>query len=603
MSGAVNHSFEDNQLDVLESGRRKTEPITNRDAASYSRKPWTAKSDAVNAYLSKHRRIFKTFALVILNLLIVAYVVYAGIYWKSKFSENHCDLQWCDGYGLLLILVGLTYIGLFYFFIVKRYFGKYIIQYCSPITNYVECLQSTKYGMNIVRTIFYVTALIAIVTFLILDTAESRYRLVSIIGIVTIIGLGWIFSKHPAQINWTTVVWGLILQFVLGLITLRWPVGRSIFECISNKVATFLHFAKAGANFVFSEYLVDKGVFAFSVLPVIFFFSFVVQILCYIGALQWIIMKLGWILQSIMNTTLCESIIAVANPFIGMSETPLLIQPYINQLTSSELHAILSSGFSTVSGTVLAAYISFGANPGHLITASVMSAPTALCFSKLFYPETEKSLTKSENIKLEKSKDTSILDAATNGALAALPIVLGIVANIVAFVSFIAFFNAILSWFGGLVGYEALSLEIIFAKVFMPLSWVLGVPWEHCEEVATLIGLKTMVNELVAYQKMGEFKKQGKLFGRSEAIATFAVCGFANPASIGIQIGVFASLAPEKKEQVTRVIIRSFIAGSAATFLTASIAGMLIDDISSSPNVITPISNITAATTLSSQLT
>lgn len=315
-------------------------------------------------------------------------------------------------------------------------------------------------------------------------------------------------------------------------------------------------------------------------------------------------MKLGWILQRIMGTTLCESLSAVANPFIGMSESPLLITPYIDQLTLSELHAILGSGFSTIAGSVLAAYIAFGAEPAHLITASVMSAPTALSYSKLFYPETEKSLTKFENIKLEKSSDTSILDAATNGALAAIPIVLGIIANIVAFVSFIAFFNGTLSWFGDLVGYEELSLEIILAKIFMPLSWIMGVPWEHCEDVGTLIGLKVVVNELIAYQKMGEFKKQGRIFGRSEAIATFAICGFANPGSIGIQIGVFSSLAPKKKEQVTKVIIRAFLVGNAVCFLTASIAGMLINDVtlSSSTNVTVLISNDTSVTTLNTPL-
>lgn len=397
------------------------------------------------------------------------------------------------------------------------------------------------------------------------------------------------------QIQWRTVIWGLILQFILGLITLRWSVGRSIFQCVSGKVTTFLDYAKAGASFVFSEDIVGKGVFAFAVLPVVFFFSFAVQVLCYLGAMQWIILKLGWVLQSIMGTTLCESLAAAANPFIGMSESPLMIAPYLKHLTSSELHAILGSGFSTVSGTVLAAYIAFGAKPAHIITASIMSAPTSLAYSKLFYPETEQSLTKSENIKLEKSSDSSILDAATNGALAALPIVLGIIANIVAFVSFVAFVNGILSWFGGLVGYEQLSLEIILGKVFMPLSWTMGVPWDHCEDVATLIGLKTVVNELVAYQRLGEMKH---LKGRSEAIATFAICGFANPGSIGIQIGVFSSLVPEKKEQVTAVIVRAFITGTAACFLTASIAGMLLDDASliSSDDNTTAIPNITSTT-------
>ncbi|KAL6438681.1 hypothetical protein ACFW04_004589 [Cataglyphis niger] len=603
MSGMANQAFENNELDVLENGHRKSEPTANQDSHRESQTRWKTRGNAIDAYLSKHRRIFKIFGLTILNLFIVAYIICAGVYWKSKLSENYCDLEWCDGYGFLLILAGLIYLGLFYFLIVKRYFGKYIVQCCRPVTNSLERLQSTKYGTCIGGTIFYLITLTAIIIFLILDTAESRYRLISILGIIVILGLGWIFSKHPKQIKWRPVICGLILQFLLGLITLRWPIGRSVFQCISRKVATFLDYAKAGASFVFSDDIVSKGIFAFTVPPVIIFFSFAVQIMSYLGAMQWIIMKLGWILQSIMNTTLCESLSAAANPFIGMSESPLLIRPYINELTYSELHAILSSGFSTISGSTLAAYIAFGAEPAHLITASVMSAPTALSYSKLFYPETEKSLTKFENIKLEKSSDNSILDAATNGALAALPIVLGVLANIVAFVSFIAFLNGMLSWFGAQVGYEELSLEIILAKVFMPLSWIMGVPWEHCEDVGTLIGLKTVVNELIAYQKMGEFKKKGRIFGRSEAIATYAICGFANPGSIGIQIGVFASLAPENKERVTNVILRAFIAGSAVCFLTASIAGMLIDDIASSSSanvtIASTISNVTSTTLLS----
>ncbi|KAH0953201.1 hypothetical protein HN011_008798 [Eciton burchellii] len=601
MSGKVNEGFEDNQLNVLEDGRWKTEPIANQE--DHPDPEWrdrlTIRSDAISAYLSKHRRIFKAFILTILNVLIVAYIAYGTVYWKRKFCKDNCEFQWCDGYGMLLILAGLVYIGLFYFLIVKRYFGKRIVRCCRPMTNSLERLRGTRYGARIGAAIFYSMLLIAIVTFLAIDTVDSRDRLISIIGVVVILGLGWMFSKHPGQVNWRPVVWGLILQFIFGLITLRWPVGRSIFQCLSGKVADFLDFAKAGASFVFSDDLVRRkqGIFAFSVLPVIFFFSFAAQILSYLGAMQWIIMKLGWILQSIVGTTLCESITAAANPFIGMSESPLLIKPYLNKLTSSELHAILSSGFSTVSGTVFAAYIAFGAKPAHLITASMMSAPAALCYSKLFYPETEQSLTKSDNIKLEKSSDTSILDAAVNGALAALPIILGIIANIVAFISFIAFVNAILSWFGGLVGYEALSLEFILAKVFMPLSWIMGVPWDHCEDVGTLIGLKTVINELIAYQKMGEFKKQGRISGRSETIATFAICGFANPGSIGIQLGCMSSLAPEKKEQITKVIVRAFVAGSAVSFLTASVAGMLIDD-GSFTNT-TAMSNVTSTTVLS----
>ncbi|EFN78482.1 sodium/nucleoside cotransporter 1 isoform X2 [Harpegnathos saltator] len=600
MSGRVNQAFYDNELEELESGRRKSETNANQDVLSRHEKPEghrAAKKEPIEAFLSKNRRVIKICGVMLLNLLILAYIIYAGIYWKNSASGRRCEFGWCGGYGMLLIIVGVVYVGLVYFLIVKRYFGKRIAQRFKPMTSSLVRLRDTKLVTRFGATIFYLIVFIVIITFLVIDTADSRERLVSGLGVIVILGLGLIFSKHPRQINWSTVILGLFLQFTFGLITIRWEVGRSVFQCVSGRVAIFLDFAKAGARFVFSEDLVNKGVFAFSVLPVIFFFSFIVQVLSYLGAMQWIILKLGWILQRVMGTTLCESICAVANPFIGMSESPLLIAPYLNKLTSSEIHAIICSGFSTVSGSILAAYIAFGAQPVYLITASVMSAPASLCYSKLFYPELEQSQTKFENMKLEKSSDTSILGAATNGALAALPIILGIIANIVAFVSFIAFFNALLSWFGGLVGYEALSLEIILAKVFMPLSWVMGVPWEHCEDVGTLIGLKTVINELVAYQRMGEYKMQGRIYGRAETIATFALCGFANPSAIGIMIGCLSSLAPEKKEQVTSVVVRAFFAGSAVCFLTASIAGMLVENISLSNSTVTMITNNTAITT------
>ncbi|KAK0075455.1 hypothetical protein PV326_011569 [Microctonus aethiopoides] len=392
------------------------------------------------------------------------------------------------------------------------------------------------------------------------------------------LAMGFIFSKYPRQINWRPVIWGLILQFAFGLITIRWSIGRAIFKCLSDKVATFLNYAEDGATFVFSKEIIDNKVFAFAVLPVIFFFSFFIQILYYWGAMQWIILKLGWVLQTIMGTTVCESINSAANTFLGMSEAPLLIKPYISKLTSSEMHAIMCSGFATVSGTVLAAYISFGAQPSLLITASVMSAPAALCFSKLFYPEIENSQTTFQNIPLQKSEDNSILDAATKGALAGIPLVLGIIANIVAFISFISFLNASLSWFGGLVGFSDLTFEYLLSKIFMPLSWIMGVPWDQCEDVATLIGLKTAVNEFVAYQKLGEFKRNGKLTPRVEGIATFAICGFSNPGSIGIMMGTLSSMAPEKREQIAAVVVRAFIGGSAVCFMTASIAGILMNE-------------------------
>lgn len=244
--------------------------------------------------------------------------------------------------------------------------------------------------------------------FVYFETRDQTERLMSLTGMAFLLAVSFLISKHPTRINYRTVVLGAIFQFLLGLFCIRWDVGRSIFSCVGDKVATFLNYTRAGAAFVYGMVLVGDGeneyaIFAFSVLSVIYFFSFFISILYYLGAMQWVVLKLGWILQSILGTTVCESVIAAANIFLGMSESPLLIRPYLKDLTPSEIHSIMTSGYATVSGTVLAAYISFGANPAHLITASVMAAPGALCFAKMIYPETEESKTRSDNIQMEES--------------------------------------------------------------------------------------------------------------------------------------------------------------------------------------------------------
>ena len=577
MPGNVNRAFESNELDMIEAGRpvdslRKKAIATSKESVSFLE----AGYNKLDNFLSKHRRACKCLFLTLFNILILIYFIFATLYWKNYNFEN--GYNWCHGYGLLIILLAIVYGGILYSSIVKRFFGEIFAKCSQPLHNRIRSIRNKKYGSCVIQTTIYTCIFVAIVIFLIFDTADSRERLLSGIGVIILMSFGWIFSKHPSQIKWRPVLSGLTLQFMFGLLTIRWEVGRAIFQCLADKVATFLDFAKSGASFIFSNQLVDDGVFAFSVLPVIFYFSFFIQIFYYLGIMQWVILKLGHILQSVMGTSICESVICAANIFVGMTESPLVVKPYLNKLTTSELHTIMCSGFATVSGTVLAAYIGFGANPAHLITASLMAAPAALCYSKLFYPETEKNIITKDNVRLEKSKDSSLMDAASKGALAGIPLVLGIIANIVAFVSFIALVNSLLSWLGLLVGFEELTFEWILSKVFMPLSWIMGVPWDQCEDVATLIGLKTVVNEFVAYQKLGEYKNQKRIFGRTEAIATFAICGFANPGSVGITLGVLSSLAPDKKENITSSVMRAFVAGSAVCFLTASIAGLLMPD-------------------------
>jgi pyrimidine nucleoside transport protein len=329
---------------------------------------------------------------------------------------------------------------------------------------------------------------------------------------------------HPKKINWRPVIGGAIFQFLLGIFCIRWTVGRTIFECFGDKVAAFLNFAKDGASFVFGDFLVtERNVFAFSALPTIFFFSLCISVLYYLGAMQVVLMKLGWILSSILGTTVCESVNAAGNIFLGMSEGPLIIKPYIKSLTESEIHSIMVSGFATVSGTVLAAYIDFGAEAQHLITASVMAAPASLFFSKLIFPETEESKTTAGNIKMEKSADSSVLDAASNGASQGISLILNIIANLVAFVAFIAFADGIFKWATFLLGFEDVGIQFILGKMFIPVSWAIGVDWKDCEQIGNVIGTKTIINEFVAYQRLGAYKKAGEISVRIQWTFTLLV--------------------------------------------------------------------------------
>ncbi|KAG0723856.1 Sodium/nucleoside cotransporter 2 [Chionoecetes opilio] len=372
----------------------------------------------------------------------------------------------------------------------------------------------------------------------------------------------------------------MALQFILGLVILRWPLGRAVFQCAGDKVSAFLAFTDAGSAFVFGKLVSEDHIFAFQVLSVILFFSFCIQILYYLGVMQWVVLRVGWFLQVTIGTTACESVNAAANIFLGMTEAPLLIKPYIPDMTKSELHAVLTGGFATIAGSVLAAYISFGVDASHLLSASVMSAPAALGFAKLFYPETKPTKTSFKDLRIIKGEEANWLHAAMVGVTNAIPLVANIAANLVSFYAFIALCSSILNWSCTLVGVEqgVCSLENLFGWIFMPLAWVMGVQWSECGLVGELIGLKTIVNEFVAYAKLAEMKTAGLLSKRAEIIATYALCGFSNISSIGINLGGFGAMAPSRRGDLAKVVVRAMIAGSCACFLTASIAGALLSD-------------------------
>nr|XP_053631826.1 solute carrier family 28 member 3-like [Cherax quadricarinatus] len=391
-------------------------------------------------------------------LLAAGYLAYfyAVLAIKSKMEY---DNYWCNADGFLIIITFCVFIGMTYFLVLKPYYGRPIYKkVLKPIYTTYESLWLYWW----VRMALYLVLLAILVVFLALDTRHDPKRLQSVLGLIILLLFGFVFPELRGKVRWRHVVWGMGLQFLLGLIILRWSLGRAIFQCVADKVSAFLATTDAGSEFVFGDVAAVMKVFAFSVLPVTVYFSFFVQILYYLGVMQWVVIKLGWFLQVTVGTTACESVNAAGNIFLGQTEAPLMIKPFMPLMTKSELHAVMTGGLATIAGSVLAAYISFGVDPVHLISASVMSAPAALAFAKLFYPETRKSKTGASDVHVEIGDEANVLHAAMVGVTNAIPIVANIAANLIAFIAAIELFNEVLNWACMLAGADdgTCSLEV-----------------------------------------------------------------------------------------------------------------------------------------------
>jgi len=537
-------------------------------------------------------------------LFFFLYNVYLGyaIYFHLE-SQSSCDRDddcwgWCDGLGLILIVTSLVYLSLSYYLIKSHLWPHFPKRWKNFFGFKLHFVNSLIEDYLFVRVGLYILAVSIIIGFFVWDTWTDRQRLISVGGLASILLFGAIFSKSPRHINWRQVVWGVSLQLIFGLLILRWQLGKSILDCVSKKVDRFLAFTDDGSGFVFGFLVTQQpflpnrltpnslafnitseinlsravsSVVVFRSLSVIYFFCFVTNILFYFGVVQWITAKLGWILNSTIRTTPCESMNAASNIFLGQAVAPLLIKPYIEKLTMSEIHAVITSGFATIAGTVMAAFITFGVSPAHLLSASFMSAPAALVCSKLLYPEKEKSRLSQEEIRLESGcGDTkNLLDAATRGATEGATLVLQITAIVVAFIASVAFLNALISFFGGLVGFDEITFEWILGKVFIPVVYMMGVGWDECEVVAQLVGVKTIVNEFIAYQKLGVLIKDGVLSSRAVTIATYALCGYANPGSIGVTLASLGGICPQRRNDFSKLVVRAFVAGKFVIYFTS----------------------------------
>src|SRR3954451_15910930 len=406
-----------------------------------------------------------------------------------------------------------------------------------------------------------------------------------IIGAVVILGIGYAFSTNRAAINWKTVAWGLGLQILFAFIVLKTSIGQVVFETMGGYITRLLGFAGVGAAFVFGP-LGNAGVwgramtgalgaegaqyaviFAFQVLPTIIFIAALFAILYYFGIMQIVVRLFAIVMHRVMKASGAESVNVAASIFMGQTEAPLTIRPYLPRMTESELMTVMTSGMAHFSGGIMAAYILFGIEAQHLLTAVIMTAPGTLMMAKIFVPETEVPETMGV-VKLEIERtDVNVIDAAGRGTGEGLALALNVGAMLISFLALIALVNAILALAG-------LSLQQIFGWVFAPIAWSMGVPWRDAPTIGNLVGTRMALNEFVAYSQLGPLK--GTLDPRSFTIATFALCGFANFSSIGIKIGGIGALAPTRRHDLARLGLRAMLAGTLANFITATIAGFLL---------------------------
>jgi CNT family concentrative nucleoside transporter len=407
-------------------------------------------------------------------------------------------------------------------------------------------------------------------------------RFTGILGLLTMLGLAFAFSTDRRAIRIKTVAWGLSLQIVFAVFVLRIDFGRRMFQAVGDAAQRVLNYAFVGSEFVFGE-LGKKSsnigfVFAFQVLPVVIFICAFFAILYYFGIMQIIIRIAAWLMTRIMGASGAESLNVAASIFMGQTEAPVTIRPFLPDLTRSELMTVMTSGMAHVSGSIMAAYFAFGAEPRHVLSAVIMTAPGTILISKMLVPETEQPKTAGTVVmpqsEEEKEKQENLLGAIARGTGDGLHMALNIGAMLIAFLALIALLDGILGGIHNHIAWFPASLEGILGVVFAPVAWVIGIPWRDCHAIGNLLGTRMVLNELVAFSLLGPQK--AVLDPRSFTIATFALCGFANLSSIGIQIGGIGALAPNKKSELARLGIRAMLAGTMANLMSASIAGMLL---------------------------
>ena len=403
-------------------------------------------------------------------------------------------------------------------------------------------------------------------------------RFTGIIGAVVLLAIAYGMSNNRSAISKRTVLWGLGLQLFFALFILKTPIGQPFFSAVDKIFLKLLSFSDAGSDFLFKSY--GTGVvegplmnFAFRILPTIIFFSSLMALLYHFGIMQRVIRWIAVTVQKTMGTSGSETLSVSANIFVGQTESPLMVRPFINQMTMSELMAVMTGGFATVAGGVMAIYVAMLSNipgiAGHLMAASIMSAPAALVMAKIIFPETEESETLGDlRIEVERPDDNA-MEALSRGATDGVKLAVNVGAMLVAFVAFIAMVN-------GILGFVDLTIQQILGWLFQPLAWTMGAPWSEAGILGQLMGEKIVLTELIAYADLSQLQAKNAISDRTAIIASYALCGFANFASIGIQLGGIGGIAPSRRKDLAKIGMKAMIAGALASWLTATLAGIIV---------------------------
>ncbi|XP_059153027.1 solute carrier family 28 member 3-like [Physella acuta] len=600
-----NKGFQDeadapNGLPVLVNDYDGSQTNPDEDPGCFSRAVNRIQT-AVSRFFETNRHVIKAVVLLVLLAAYFSYFAYAMYY---RFGD--------EGSWRLLIVTILCALG-----IVFKTFLKYRRSDDNGNDSRWKLSKLRKFlGKLRLPIVIPIVAIVAILIYVIVDVALDRPRnMISAGGIVFFLGFCFVFSNNPAKVKWRPVLWGLALQLLFALLILRTSWGHDAFQWLADRITEFLAYTDAGSIFVFGE-VYDQHYFAFKVLPVVVYFSTFVAMLYYLGVMQVAIKVIGQFLALCLGTSPSESINAAGNIFLGMTEAPLMVRPFLKDMTKSEIHAVMTGGFATIAGGVMAAYILYKVPANHLLSASVMSAPAALAMAKLFYPET---VNKKHNAKdfynIPKGTEKNLIEAASNGASMSVKVVANIAVNLIAFVALLHFVNASLTWFGDRVGVENLTFQLVCSYLFWPLSFLMGVDQDDCRTIGELIGTKILLNEFVAYVDLSKYINNqitfdeywsnftsnstanltgvwtyidddiylndtqvtlthGLISRRSVVIATYALCGFSNLSSMGMQLGALGAMAPERKGDLSKIVFRAMLAGNVACFLTACIAGL-----------------------------